>query len=178
MQWGAVRTSQPRLAELGARLLADPGVVLVGTIRRDGTSRISPVEPLFWRDDLWLSMLFGSHKAKDLFRDSRVLVHSIVTSREGSDGEYKVRGKVVVENGLDIQKEYARAAGDALGWNPVVGRFHLFRVDISNIAFVRYDTASGDQHALSWPEGKETLRRATSPTSLGPAESIRDVLLP
>lgn len=95
MRWGEFARDAPRLAALGRERLEQPGVVLVGTIRRDGTPRISPVEPLLWEDDLWLSMLFGSCKAADLRRDPRVLVHSIVTSRNGAAGEYKVRGNAV-----------------------------------------------------------------------------------
>lgn len=42
-------------------------------------------------------MLWGSRKAADLLRDPHLLVHSIVTSRDGSAGEYKVRGRAVGE---------------------------------------------------------------------------------
>jgi hypothetical protein len=44
------------------RLIA-PGVLLVVTIRRDGTPRVSPVEPLVLDGDLWLSMMWQSRKA-------------------------------------------------------------------------------------------------------------------
>jgi len=54
MRWSEIERSQPRLAELGRRRLLGPGVVLVGTIRRDGTRRISPVEPFVMDGDLWL----------------------------------------------------------------------------------------------------------------------------
>ena len=50
MGWSEIERSQPRLAELGRHRLLGPGVVLVGTIRRDGTRRISPVEPLSWME--------------------------------------------------------------------------------------------------------------------------------
>jgi hypothetical protein len=69
MRWSEFAAAEPRLAKLGRERLIDPGVVLVGTIRRDGTPRISPVEPLLWNGDLWLSMLHGSYKAADLVRD-------------------------------------------------------------------------------------------------------------
>ena len=51
-----VRSGQPTLAELGQRRLRDPAVVLVATIRVDGSPRLSPVEPLFWNGEPWLSM--------------------------------------------------------------------------------------------------------------------------
>jgi hypothetical protein len=58
MRWSEIERSQPRLAKLGRHRLLDPGVVLVGTIRRDGTPRISPVEPCVMDGDLWLAMMW------------------------------------------------------------------------------------------------------------------------
>jgi len=98
VRWSDLERQQPRCAAAGRKRLIEPGVVLVGTIRRDGTPRISPVEPLLWGGELWLSMLHGSLKAADLIRDPRVLVHGIVTSRDGDAGEYKVRGRAIMEN--------------------------------------------------------------------------------
>src|SRR5207245_7683384 len=103
---------------LGQQRLGGPGVVLVGTVRADGTARISPVEPLFWEDDLWLSMLWGSHKAADLRRDPRVLVHSIVVSREGTLGEYKLRGRALTAESADVQARYATVVEEEVGGSP------------------------------------------------------------
>jgi Pyridoxamine 5'-phosphate oxidase len=152
---------------LGRERLGNPGVVLVGTVRTDGTPRISPVEPLFWRQDLWLSMLWGSKKAADLLRDPRVLVHNIVTSRDGSAGEYKVRGRAVVDQDEEIHAGYAAAIREQAGWDPVPGSFHLFWVDVDDVAFIRYDDATGDQFVTLWPAGREYVRRGVTPTSLG-----------
>ena len=44
MRWSDFAARAPRLAALGEDRLLAPGVVLVGTIRRDGTPRISPGE--------------------------------------------------------------------------------------------------------------------------------------
>ena len=76
---GDLQDQQPRLGALAHDRLVAPGVLLVATVRRDGTPRLSPVEPFVLDGDLWLSMLLGSLKAADLLRDPRVLVHSIVT---------------------------------------------------------------------------------------------------
>src|ERR1700749_5264796 len=103
MHWQDLTQQQPRLAGLGAARLVEPGVVLVATIRRDGTPRLSPVEPFVMGGDLWLSMLWQSAKATDLLRDPRILVHSVVTGRDGAEGEYKVRGTARAEHDQDIQ---------------------------------------------------------------------------
>ena len=118
MRWSELETRQPRLAELGRRRLLAPGVVLVATIRRDGTPRVSPVEPYLMDDDLWLSMLWQSTKAKDLSRDSRIHVHNIITSRDGGDGEFKVRGRAEAADDPVVQRRYAEAVADSLGWQP------------------------------------------------------------
>jgi Pyridoxamine 5'-phosphate oxidase len=177
MHWGQISREQPRLAALGVQRLAEPGVVLVGTIRADGTPRISPVEPLFWRHDLWLSMLWGSRKAADLRRDPRVLVHSIVTSRDGRAGEYKVRGSAIAASDPHVQADYASTVQTQLGWSPTPGRFHLFWVDITDVTFIRYEDATGDQFVTRWPPGSEYVRRGDSATSLGEPEHYADLLV-
>jgi hypothetical protein len=177
MRWADFEAAQPKLAEMGREKLARPGVVLVGTIRRDGSPRISPVEPMLWRGDLWLSMLWGSLKARDLERDSRVLVHSIVTGPAGEAGEYKVRGRAAGELDPATQGAFAEAVSEELGWSPEVGRFHLFRVDLDEITFIRYESANGDQFVTRWPGHVEFVRRGTSATSVGPPEPISDLLV-
>ncbi len=94
MRWSDIEQAQPRLAVTGRDKLIKPGVVLVVTIRRDGTPLLSPVEPYLLDGDLWLSMMWESTKARDLLRDPRILVHSVITGRDGAEGEFKVRGTV------------------------------------------------------------------------------------
>lgn len=177
MRWGEFARKEPRLAALGHERLIEPGVVLVGTIRRDGAPRISPVEPLIWQDDLWLSMLLGSYKAADLKRDPRILVHGIVTNRNGAAGEYKMRGRAIEEPAEAVHAAYAEQANARLGWSPEPGRFHLFRVELTDVTFIRYEEASGDQFVTRWPNRREFVRRGTSATSLGEPEPYRDLLV-
>ena len=178
MNWTECARRQPGLAKVGRERLLEPGVVLVSTIRRDGTPRLSPVEPLVMDDDLWLSMLWRSAKATDLLRDPRILVHSIINSRNGTAGEFKIRGTARAEPDPEVQRHYADVVGQRLGWSPTVGRFHLFAVDIAEISFIRYDDASGDQFVAMFPAGREFVRRATSATSLGAPEPWHEVLIP
>lgn len=176
MRWSEFEVDEPRLAALGRERLVEPGVVLVGTIRRDGTPRLSPVEPLLWDGELWLSMLLGSYKAADLRRDPRILVHNIVTGPDGAAGEYKVRGRAVEVGSHAVQEGYAREVRERLGWHPEPGRFHLFRVEIEDVTFIRYETKSGDQFVTRWPGKREFVRRGTSDTSLGDPQPYQDLL--
>ena len=107
-------------------------------------------------------------------RDPRVLVHSIVTSREGGGGEFKLRGRAILETG-DVEQRYADAAREQLGWSAQAGKFHLFRLDIEDVTFIRWEGAN-DQYVTRWPPGEEYVRRGTSATSVGPPEPIRNLL--
>ena len=177
MRWDDLHERQPRLAAIAAERLVAPGVLLVVTIRADGTPRLSPVEPFVLDGDLWLSMMLGSRKAADLVRDPRVLVHSIVTNRDGEEGEVKVRGTAREHLDESVQRRYAVAVSEALPWSPEVGRFHLFSVDIEQVTLLRYDSATGDQHLVLWPPGRESVRRSTSATSVGDPEEVHEVLV-
>jgi hypothetical protein len=176
MRWQDFAAQQPALAKVGVRKFTDPQVVLVATIRQDGTPRVSPVEPLIWTGDLWLSMGIGSRKAMDLRRDPRILVHSVVTSRNGETGEFKLRGTAAEESSGTVHAGYAQAVADGLGWRPQLGRFHLFRVELDDVTFIRWDDATNDQYVTRWPAGTEFVRRGTSATSLGPPEPYAELL--
>jgi hypothetical protein len=171
MRWADFELQQPRFAALGREKLGGPGVVLVGTVRKDGSPRISPVEPLFWNGDLWLSMGLGTMKARDLYRDPRILVHSVVTNRDGGDGEFKVRGRAVPEAAPELNARVADAIAANLGWRPEVGHFHLFRIELDDATFIHWDDRNNDQYLSRWPEGREQVRRGTSATSNGPPEA-------
>ncbi|MGN6677307.1 MAG: pyridoxamine 5'-phosphate oxidase family protein, partial [Streptosporangiaceae bacterium] len=177
MNWSELERRQPRLAELGRHRLLDPGVVLIATIRRDGTPRVSPVEPWIMDGALWLSMMWGSTKAADLLRDPRILVHNAVSSRDGQDGEFKLRGRSRDETDVGVQRRYAAEVAESLGWDPVPGRFHLFEVEFDDVSYVRYDGPTGDQYVTHWPPAREYVRRATSATSVGKPEPHSELLI-
>lgn len=67
MRWVELSESEPRLVEVAHDRLIKPGVLLVVTIRRDGTPRLSPVEPLIFEDDLWLSMMWHPTRRSTCF---------------------------------------------------------------------------------------------------------------
>ena len=176
MRWADVETQQPRLAAIGRQKLAERGVVLVGTVRKDGTPRISPVEPFFWRGDLWLAMLLDSLKAGDLLRDPRVLVHNVVTSRDGTiDGEFMLRGRAIPEDDPRLGEEIAAAMTAELPWQPEAGKFDLFRMEIEHVASIRWGDHN-DQYLTRWPPAHEQVRRGTSATSVGAPEPWSELL--
>ena len=136
MRWEEFQRSDPELAALGRERFDRTGLILMGTLRKNGWPRISPVEPLITDGHLYLGMMWQSRKALDLLRDPRCTVHSTISDREGTEGEFKVYGYAV-----DIQdREARRRYGDALYQKIQVqleeAEYHLFSVDIQSVAFV------------------------------------------
>jgi hypothetical protein len=176
VRWDDLRLQAPRLAAFAYDRLMGPRVLLVVTIRRDGAPRLGPVEPLVSDGELWLSMMWQSRKAIDLLRDDRILVHSITTTRDGNEGEVKVRGRAIPIDDPATRAHY-RVEVAVLGWQPEEPYFHLFRVEIADVTFIRY-TPAGDQHVARWPSRTEFVRRTTSPTSVGVEEPVVDLFRP
>jgi hypothetical protein len=175
MRWSEFAAQEPVLAALAHDQLIEPGVVLAGTTRRDGSARISGVEPLIMEGELWLSMMPASAKARDLYRDPRILVHSIITS-PSAQAEIMVRGTVRAEAAADVQQRYAAAVAAQLGWRPVPGEFVLFAVDITDVTCIGHEAGSNAQHVARWPAGEEYLRPSLTPTTLGPPRPVRRLL--
>ena len=70
--------------------------------------------------DLWLSMMRDSAKARDLARDPRILLHSVVTG-PGPAVEIKMRGSARAVADDVVQRKYVAAVAAQLGWRPVAG---------------------------------------------------------
>jgi hypothetical protein len=175
MRWSEFSVKQHVLAAVAHDQLIKPGVVLAGTTRRDGSARISGVEPFIMDGEFWLSMMPASAKARDLCRDPRILIHSIVTSRS-PQAEIMMRGTVRAETDADVQEHYAAAVEAHLGWQPVPGEFVLFAVDISDVTYIGHDADSNAQHVARWPAGEEYLRPSLTPTTLGSPKPVKRLL--
>jgi hypothetical protein len=59
------------------------------------------------------------------------------TRRNGEEGELKVRGHARSEKDSGVQRRYADAVAQALGWKPEPGHFHLFAVDIDHLSYLK-----------------------------------------
>jgi hypothetical protein len=91
VHWSEFAAEAPELARLGAARFDATGLCLVGTLRRDGWPRISPVEPLIAHGKLYLGMMPPSTKALDLRRDPRCVVHSTTSDQDGTEGAMRIR---------------------------------------------------------------------------------------
>jgi hypothetical protein len=153
MRWADFEAEQPELAELGKKKLGVFGLVLIGSIRLDGTARLSPVNPHFWEDDLYFSLAASSRKAGDLLRDDRLLVHNVPGHRDGRDGEYKVRGRAILEPDPGTQSRFANMIKELYGWGPEPGTFRLFRMDVEDVTFIDREKSTDQLHPdiTRWP---------------------------
>jgi len=151
MNWTKFSQAAPELAQLFKERLDATGLALIGTIRRDGTPRISPLEADLFEDQLLLGMMWQSKKALDLLRDPRCLVHSVVSDKDGSEGEVKLGGRCVDVTDKGLRERSAQQTFDTTGWRPEEP-YHLFWLDIEYAAYVKYGQ-NGDQTVKTWRAG-------------------------
>ena len=140
VSWDEFEAGAEPLARLARRRFEDAGLVLVGTLRRDGRPRISPVEPLILDGQLYLGMMWRSMKALDLRRDSRCVVHSIVTGAEATEGDVKVYGRAREVDDDTERERYGAGLWAMIGWRPS-GQFHLFALAIEEVGYFRVEGA-------------------------------------
>ena len=86
MDWSQFGSREPSLAAIGEERLESTGLVLLGTLRKNGWPRISPVEHLIFEGQLYLGMMWQSRKALDLLRDPRCSLHSTVSDATAARG--------------------------------------------------------------------------------------------
>ncbi len=134
MHWAEFEALAPELAQLGRKRFTQDQVALIGTIRRDGSPRISPVEPDITNGRLYTGMIWHSYKALDLLRDPRCTVHALIHDRMASGGEFKVHGRAVEINDLAERKLYRQTLYERIEWEPEEPHFHLFAIDIFSAA--------------------------------------------
>ncbi len=150
--WTDVEAAAPELAATARLRFEAHGLGLLATLRRDGSPRISGIEPLFALGELWLGMMPGSRKAADVARDPRFALHNATTDKNVSEGDAKIGGLAVP---VDDEAEFARfgeAFAAATGYPPPPGPFPLFKADVREVSTVK---PAGDHLDIeSWREGR------------------------
>ena len=93
--WSEVERAAPELAAaVRGRFDAHRHKVL-GTLRADGSPRLSGIEVTFRDGEMWLGMMPGSRKASDLRADPRLAVHSATADPDLADGDARITGRAV-----------------------------------------------------------------------------------
>ena len=154
--WSDVSRAAPDLAEAVQGRFDATGLGLLATLRKDGSPRISGIEPMF-TSELWLGMMDGSLKAADLRRDPRLALHSATADKNVAEGDAKVGGVAVEVEDAETKAAFGADLKAHTGYDPTEGGpFHLFRIDVREISFLR---PGGDHLVIEWwREGEEPKR--------------------
>ena len=85
----------PRIAEIFVRRHAAIGnLCFLGTLRADGSPRISPMEPKIFEGQLVLVGMPNTLKFRDLERDPRFDLHTATVDTHVTEGDAKLWGRV------------------------------------------------------------------------------------
>ncbi len=146
--WRDVELGAPEIARLGMARLNSARVALLGTLRRGGSPRISPIEPYIVEGKLLIGAMAWSAKASDLRRDPRYVLHSVVTGPDSGEGELKLYGSAA-ETGEDLRAAAADAWWQA--WAPE--KAAVFTLHIGQAAFIDWDIKRGLMTVHRWSRG-------------------------
>jgi len=154
MRWDAFVAVAPEIGPLADGRISADRLVLVGTLRRDGSPRISPVEAFVVRGELLLGMMWRSRKALDLLRDPRLAVHSATADPAGTEGDVKLSGRAFDVLDPALRTAYGDVLEERIQWRPPEP-FHLFSVDVESAGYVRFGP---EPLALRWTPGEGEVR--------------------
>jgi hypothetical protein len=160
VNWDEFKNAAPELAEAGEKLFDRVGVVLIATLRKDGSPRISPIEQLITAGQLYLGMMPESFKARDLLRDGRCTIHSLISDKNAPEGEFKLHGSAVNVQDQTERKLYCDELKKKIGWSPEGMPFHLFSMDIRSAGIFTHD-GSAARLVRRWRSGEpvQTFRQ-------------------
>jgi hypothetical protein len=153
VRWDEFAVACPEIANLTQERFAKDDLVLVGTLRRDGLPRISPLEPDFAAGHLFLGMMWRSVKALDLLRDPRCTVHSVPSDRLNRGGDVKLYGRAIDIGDPALRDAFREAIRARIDWAPDEPNYHLFSLDIDSAAYVRFDENAQDRWHWTPEEG-------------------------
>ncbi len=150
-RWADLEAEAGDLASSARQLLEQFGFVLAGTIRRDGTPRISPVEGHIVEGRLMLVMQEGTLKARDVLRDPRIVLNTPVTDRIDPGAELKLRGHLVSVDDPELRAATSDAIHSASGWRPPK-TWHFFSVELEDVAHIAW--VGGAMRMSRWRPGR------------------------
>jgi len=143
--WSELAAGALPIARLGMARLTATRVAMLGTVRGDGSPRISPIEPYLVNGCLLVGAMTWSGKAADLCRDPRYVLHSAVTGPDSGEGELKLHGRAARASPA-VRREAA------IGWwsGQPPEKAVVFVLGIDLALFVEWDTEHGLMTAHRW----------------------------
>jgi hypothetical protein len=145
MIWRDLEAAAPEIARLGKDRFDRARVALLGTVRKDGSPRISPVEPYVTQGHVLFGAMSWSFKTLDLLRDPRCVLHSAFCNPDSGEGELKLYGRAA-----EADDPIRKACGE--GWwsaRPTEAA-SVFSLDIDQATFISWDTELGEMTVRRW----------------------------
>lgn len=146
MRWKEFAAACPEIAERAEERFRTDQLVMLGTLRANGSPRISPCEIDFAADQLFLGMMWRSRRALDLLRDPRIVVHSIQSDREASVADIKLYGHAIEILEPELRSAFHDAILARIDWAPAEPKYHLFALDVLDAGFFSFP----EKLVLSW----------------------------
>jgi Pyridoxamine 5'-phosphate oxidase len=143
MNWSDFEQATPSLAHAARARLEATRIALLGTIRADGSPRISPIEPYFTPSSLLLGAMARSLKARDLARDPRCVLHSAIADPNAGEPEFKLYGTAT-----EVAERATRP--DAWWMSHPADAARVFAFDVEQASSVEWALERGQMTITRW----------------------------
>ncbi len=161
-----VERVEPDLADRVRAVLSSTTNAVLGTLRRDGSPRLSGADPYFHDGQLRIWSMPQARKGQDLRRDPRVALHSIPwDSRQLRHGasdvgaaDAKVDGTAVLSTDAGERTGFRAWLHAERGVEPPAD-WELFTIDIDALTIISADTGQLVVDRWSTNDGRRTMRR-------------------
>jgi hypothetical protein len=156
--WAQFAHAEPELAAYGWELLREEtGYAYLASITTTGAPRVHPVLPFIADGELYVAMLAGSPKVRDLRADGRYMLHATVGD---NDTEFAVRGRA--HEVIDLTHGSLRDRQELNEVDLHTDAVVLFALDLERVDAAIWD--DGPPHRQTWraPAHQDSagLRRA------------------
>jgi len=150
--WAELETEAPEHAAVVLDRFTNHLHHILGTIRPDGSPRLSGTELHVLDGDVWFGSMPDAAKGRDLRRDPRCAVHAAPIDTKLLVGDAKVAGRALLVTDpavtASIARQLGREDGDLGG--------DLFRLDLTEAVVTRVE---GDRlHVATWHPGRGVHR--------------------
>jgi hypothetical protein len=152
--WSEIEAAAPAFAAAVRTRLDAYRHKYLATLRADGSPRISGIEADIRDGELWLGMMPGSVKARDVLRDPRLALHSGSPDPDDDDpgawtGDAKLAGRAVESTDPAVVDAFRDAPDQEV---------HLFRVDLTEVVLTHLDDPPEALVIESWHPGRGLTR--------------------
>jgi hypothetical protein len=153
MRWDEFAEACPEIADRAAQRFLAQELCMLGTLRADGSPRISPCELDFTAGHLILGMMWQSRKALDLLRDPRCVLHTCTTDRMGTEGDAKIYARAVDVRDPELRQVYRETVKERIDWAPEEPHFHAFSIDVEAAGFISF---ADPKTVIAWDPSRGT----------------------